>query len=424
MVGIASQLHDLGFRIVATRGTAAAIKRMGIPVETINKIQDGRHNVVDWIDRGDVDLVINTPTGTAARSDGYEIRRAAVARGVPCITTIAGGMAAARAIAAARVGEPPVRLAAGAARTGSGEDPAGRTRRWHARGRSRRSGGGCAEVCEYRRVGAYDILVCDDPDGPGARPGPVLHAGRGRALGRGRRRAPVPAARVLGHARAPTAGSSSCSRPSGRARRGSASCARATGCGSPARSGSGSRRRATAAARCSSAAASATRAAWRSGRGARRDPGRRRALLGFRDAEHAAGRLAAARRARRDRRRLGRPQGPGHRPAAGRARAGPSRRDLRVRPARDARGRARDLRRARRSPPSSRSSRAWRAATARASAASSRPSDGYVRLCVDGPVLDAPILSAWSTHDVPRPHRPGHQRVRDVRRDRRSPCVR
>ena len=108
VVGIASQLHDLGFRIVATRGTAAAIKRMGIPVETINKIQDGSPHVVDWIDRGDVDLVINTPTGTAARSDGYEIRRAAVARGVPCITTIAGGMAAARAIAAARVGEPPV----------------------------------------------------------------------------------------------------------------------------------------------------------------------------------------------------------------------------------------------------------------------------------------------------------------------------
>ena len=108
VVGIASQLHDLGFRIVATRGTAAAIKRMGIPVETLNKIQDGSPHVVDWIDRGDVDLVINTPTGTAARTDGYEIRRAAVARGIPCITTIAGGMAAARAIASARVGAPPV----------------------------------------------------------------------------------------------------------------------------------------------------------------------------------------------------------------------------------------------------------------------------------------------------------------------------
>jgi carbamoyl-phosphate synthase large subunit len=52
--------------------------------------------------------VINTPTGTAARSDGYEIRRVAVARGVPCITTISGGMAAARAIAGARHGDPPV----------------------------------------------------------------------------------------------------------------------------------------------------------------------------------------------------------------------------------------------------------------------------------------------------------------------------
>ncbi len=107
-MGIAAQLHDLGFRIVATRGSASAIRNMGIPVETINKIQDGSPHVRDWIDRGDVDLVINTPTGTAARSDGYEIRRAAVARGIPCITTIAGGMAAARAIGAARFGDPPV----------------------------------------------------------------------------------------------------------------------------------------------------------------------------------------------------------------------------------------------------------------------------------------------------------------------------
>jgi carbamoyl-phosphate synthase large subunit len=107
-VGIATQLHDLGFRIVATRGTASAIRGMGIPVESINKLQDGSPHVVDWIERGDVDLVINTPTGTAARTDGYEIRRAAIARGVPCVTTMAGGMAAARAIAGARLGEPPV----------------------------------------------------------------------------------------------------------------------------------------------------------------------------------------------------------------------------------------------------------------------------------------------------------------------------
>jgi len=108
VMGLAGQLHDLGFRIVATRGTAAAITRMGIPAEGINKIQEGSPHVRDWIDRGDVDLVINTPTGTAARSDGYEIRRAAVARGIPCITTIAGGMAAVRGIAAGRLQEPPV----------------------------------------------------------------------------------------------------------------------------------------------------------------------------------------------------------------------------------------------------------------------------------------------------------------------------
>jgi carbamoyl-phosphate synthase large subunit len=64
--------------------------------------------VVDWIERRDVDLVINTPVGTGARTDGYEIRQAAVARGVPCVTTIAGGMAAARAIASARRGAPEV----------------------------------------------------------------------------------------------------------------------------------------------------------------------------------------------------------------------------------------------------------------------------------------------------------------------------
>jgi carbamoyl-phosphate synthase large subunit len=109
VVGVAVQLHDLGFRIVATRGTATAISRMGIPVDRLNKLGEGSPHVVDAIDRGEVDLVINTPTGTAARSDGYEIRRAAIARGIPCITTIAGGMAAARAIAAARHGEWEVR---------------------------------------------------------------------------------------------------------------------------------------------------------------------------------------------------------------------------------------------------------------------------------------------------------------------------
>jgi len=106
--GIATQLHDLGFQIVATKGTAQALQRMGIPAQAINKIAEGSPHVVDWIERGDVHLVINTPTGPGARSDGYEIRSAAVARRIPCITTMSGGIAAARAIAAAAHGAPEV----------------------------------------------------------------------------------------------------------------------------------------------------------------------------------------------------------------------------------------------------------------------------------------------------------------------------
>jgi carbamoyl-phosphate synthase large subunit len=107
--GIAQVLHDNGFRILATRGTAEAIARMGIPVEPLNKIGEGSPHVVDWIERGDVDLVVNTPTGVGARTDGWEIRRAAVGHGVPCLTTLAAGVSAARAIASARRdGEPEV----------------------------------------------------------------------------------------------------------------------------------------------------------------------------------------------------------------------------------------------------------------------------------------------------------------------------
>ncbi len=106
---VAQSLHDNGFRIVATRGTAEAIARMGVPVERLNKIGEGSPHVLDWIERGDVDLVLNTPTGVGARSDGYEIRRAAVMHGIPCLTTLSAGVSAARAIASARRdGEPEV----------------------------------------------------------------------------------------------------------------------------------------------------------------------------------------------------------------------------------------------------------------------------------------------------------------------------
>ncbi|HEX6651144.1 MAG TPA: hypothetical protein VF072_00255, partial [Thermoleophilaceae bacterium] len=89
-------------------GTATAIRRMGVPVERILKLSEGSPNVVERIDAGEVDLVINTPTGSGARADGYEIRRAAIGRGIPCITTMSGASAAQRAIRAGRAGETSV----------------------------------------------------------------------------------------------------------------------------------------------------------------------------------------------------------------------------------------------------------------------------------------------------------------------------
>jgi carbamoyl-phosphate synthase large subunit len=105
---IAAAFHDMGFRVLATGGTAQSIRRMGVPVERIKKVSEGSPNVVERIEAGEVDLVINTPTGSGARADGYEIRRAAVGRGVPCITTMSGASAAQRAIRAGRSGEAEV----------------------------------------------------------------------------------------------------------------------------------------------------------------------------------------------------------------------------------------------------------------------------------------------------------------------------
>jgi carbamoyl-phosphate synthase large subunit len=102
---LAASFHDMGFRVLATGGTSQAIRRMGVPVERIRKLSEGSPNVVERIEAGEVDLVINTPTGSGARADGYEIRRAAIGRGVPCITTMSGASAAQRAIRANRSGE-------------------------------------------------------------------------------------------------------------------------------------------------------------------------------------------------------------------------------------------------------------------------------------------------------------------------------
>jgi len=105
---IAARFHDLGFELIATGGTAQAISAMGVPVTPINKIAEGSPHVVDLIRERNCALVINTPTGSGARADGYEIRTAAVRHGIPCVTTMTGATAAVRAIAAKIEGDGEV----------------------------------------------------------------------------------------------------------------------------------------------------------------------------------------------------------------------------------------------------------------------------------------------------------------------------
>jgi carbamoyl-phosphate synthase large subunit len=98
------RLADLGFELSATAGTADALARAGLKVRRVRKVTESRRGatVVDLIRRRRCDLVVNTPVGRGARSDGYLIREAALAARVPCITTLAGAFAAVEAIALAR----------------------------------------------------------------------------------------------------------------------------------------------------------------------------------------------------------------------------------------------------------------------------------------------------------------------------------
>ncbi len=102
---VAESLSKLGFRLVATAGTAHAVAGAGIAVEHVRKVTEEGEGptVVDLVRRGHCDLIVNTPFGdSGARSDGYLIREAALGARVPCITTMAGARAAVHAIADAR----------------------------------------------------------------------------------------------------------------------------------------------------------------------------------------------------------------------------------------------------------------------------------------------------------------------------------
>lgn len=93
-------LQRLGFRLVGTSGTARVLREAGVTIETIRKLQEGRPNLLDHLANGEIHLIFNTPNGKGARTDEGRIRSAAVAYGVPCVTTLAGCLAVVKAIEA------------------------------------------------------------------------------------------------------------------------------------------------------------------------------------------------------------------------------------------------------------------------------------------------------------------------------------
>jgi carbamoyl-phosphate synthase large subunit len=104
LIPVAKDLVRLGFHLVATEGTASFLSGQGVAVERVRKVHEGRPHIVDQLINGEIDLVINTPLGTAAHLDDAEIRMAALRHKVPCVTTLSGAWAATEGIEAARGG--------------------------------------------------------------------------------------------------------------------------------------------------------------------------------------------------------------------------------------------------------------------------------------------------------------------------------
>jgi carbamoyl-phosphate synthase large subunit len=99
---IARDFYRMGFRLYATPGTAEYFRRVGLPVEPVNKVSQGSPHVVDLINAGKVNLILNTPLGPITHSDGALIRTAATRVNVPLLTTLSAAAAAVAAIQALR----------------------------------------------------------------------------------------------------------------------------------------------------------------------------------------------------------------------------------------------------------------------------------------------------------------------------------
>ncbi|MFN3330737.1 MAG: carbamoyl phosphate synthase large subunit, partial [Pyrinomonadaceae bacterium] len=97
---LARRLSKLGFRLIATYGTALRLREVGLECETVFKVNEGRPNIVDYIKQGEIALVINTPLGKTSHFDEKAIRKAALQFNVPFVTTMTGAEALVEAIIA------------------------------------------------------------------------------------------------------------------------------------------------------------------------------------------------------------------------------------------------------------------------------------------------------------------------------------
>jgi carbamoyl-phosphate synthase large subunit len=109
IVFIAKKLHDLNFEIIATKGTRKVLKSNNIPAKFVGKIDDGDQAILDLMKKGELALIINTPSGKRGQSDMKPIRSMSVLHGVPCITTMQGAQAAVNGIEAMIKGELQVK---------------------------------------------------------------------------------------------------------------------------------------------------------------------------------------------------------------------------------------------------------------------------------------------------------------------------
>ncbi|MDI9641991.1 MAG: carbamoyl-phosphate synthase large subunit [Archaeoglobales archaeon] len=109
IVSVAKKIAEFGFKILATENTARYLREHGIEAEIALKVSQGRPNIVDMIINGQIQLIINTPSGVRGKTEGYEIRRAAIEYGVPYVTTIPGALAVVKAIEAIKGGKLTVK---------------------------------------------------------------------------------------------------------------------------------------------------------------------------------------------------------------------------------------------------------------------------------------------------------------------------